>query len=201
MASYKRLEDIGRVKLSDNFFMRDFLYSEISNFYGVPNIPENLELATEVGSMLCKELLEPLKKKFGHVSIRSGYRSPKVNEYGNKNNLNCASNESNAGHHIWDRVDKNGHKGATACVVIPSFVESFSDEGDWQKLAWWVHDNLPYSSMYFFPKLWAFNLRWCEEPEKWIKSYTEPKGILTKKGMANFGGTHEAEYSEIINLL
>lgn len=197
MLSYKKLEDIGRVKLSDNFFMRDFLYSEISNFYGIPNIPESPDLEIEVGSRLCQELLEPLKKKFGHISIRSGYRSPSVNEYGNKNGLNCASNESNAGHHIWDRKDKNGHKGATACLVIPSLLNEFKNEGDWQKLAWWIHDNLPYSSMYFFPTLWAFNLRWCETPEKWIKSYAHPKGVLTKKEMLNFDGTHEKEYAGI----
>jgi hypothetical protein len=40
--SMRGLEDFGRTRLSPNFFMRDFLHSEIANFYGVPNIPDNL---------------------------------------------------------------------------------------------------------------------------------------------------------------
>ena len=33
----KALEDFGRVRLSKNFFMRDFLYSEVSAIHGIPN--------------------------------------------------------------------------------------------------------------------------------------------------------------------
>ena len=33
-ASMKALEELGRVRLSPNFFMREMLYSEISNFHG-----------------------------------------------------------------------------------------------------------------------------------------------------------------------
>jgi len=36
----KALEDLGREQLSPSFFMRDFLYSEISQIEGIPNIPE-----------------------------------------------------------------------------------------------------------------------------------------------------------------
>ena len=39
--SVKSLEDLGRVRLSENFFMRDFLYSEVANLYGLPNIPDD----------------------------------------------------------------------------------------------------------------------------------------------------------------
>ena len=82
--------------------MRDFLYSEISNFYGIPNIPENPELAIEAGKHLCEELLEPLNATFGRITVRSAYRSPTVNQFGNQNKLNCAANETNFAHHIWD---------------------------------------------------------------------------------------------------
>lgn len=199
--SLDALENFGREKLSKNFYMRDFLYSEISNFYNIPNIPENSDLAITVGRALCENLLEPLHAMFGHVTIRSAYRSPAVNDFGNKNKLNCASNESNAGHHIWDRLDKNGNMGATACIVIPWFYDNFQNEGDWQKLAWWIHDNLPYCSMYFFPKLWAFNLRWSQAPERSISSYAAPKGTLTKPGMPNHSGSHETEYVDMLRVL
>ena len=35
----KALEELGRVQLSPSFFMRDFLYSEISQIERIPNIP------------------------------------------------------------------------------------------------------------------------------------------------------------------
>ena len=35
--SVKGLEQLGRVRLSPSFFMRDMLYSEIANFNGMPN--------------------------------------------------------------------------------------------------------------------------------------------------------------------
>lgn len=59
--SVDALENLGRVRLSQSFFMRDFLYSEISNFYGVPNIPENPDLAIQNGKRLCEELLNPCR--------------------------------------------------------------------------------------------------------------------------------------------
>jgi hypothetical protein len=34
--SVQRLEELGRVRLSESFFMRGLLYSEVANFYGVP---------------------------------------------------------------------------------------------------------------------------------------------------------------------
>ncbi|MDF1835005.1 MAG: hypothetical protein P1U62_09005, partial [Alteraurantiacibacter sp. bin_em_oilr2.035] len=91
----------------------------------------------------------------------------------------------------------NGNMGATACIVVPAFWDAFQGEGDWQKLAWWIHDHLPYSSLYFFPKLWAVNISWHEAPERRIDSYTVPKGCLTKPGMADHGVGHEHEWQDI----
>ena len=200
-STVKALETLGRVRLSDSFFMRDFLYSEISQIEGIPNIPENPERAIEAGTQLCTHVLEPIQKMLGRISIRSGYRSPSVNEVGaaNGNQYGCSSNQSNYGHHIWDYPDKNNNIGATACVVVNSFVPYYEKTKHWQALAWWIHDNVPaYSSMYFFPKLAAFNIRWCPVPEKTIKSYIEPKGILTKPGMENFEVSHVDEYSNYL---
>ena len=38
--SVRSLEELGRVRLSASFFMRDFLHSEIADFHGIPNIPD-----------------------------------------------------------------------------------------------------------------------------------------------------------------
>lgn len=194
--SVKALEDLGRVRLSPNYFMRDFLYSEIAAFHGIQNIPDDPDLAIAVGTRLCEELLEPLKSTFGHVVVRSSFRSAAVNQFGNENNLNCSRNEANYAHHIWDRRDSEGRMGATACIVIPWFLDRYEDGADWRSLAWWVHDNLPaYNHMCFFPRLCAFNLNWREEPEHRIDSFIGGgKSCLTKPGMENNTGDHSTNY-------
>lgn len=195
-ASMKGLEELGRVRLSKNFFFRDFLHSEIGSFYGIANIPDDPDLAIAAGTRLCEDLLEPLQDVFGRLHIRSGYRCAALNAFGNANRLNCASNLATAADHIWDLRDPAGHMGATACVVVPWVTGDHPHAGGWQPLAWWIHDHLPYGSLCFFPKLWAFNIRWQEQPERVIRSYAAPRGILTKPGMTNHSGSHAAEYRE-----
>ncbi len=62
------LDDFGRERLSKHYFMRDFLYSEIASVHGIPNVPEDAELAVKAGKALCRNLLEPLRHVFGHVT-------------------------------------------------------------------------------------------------------------------------------------
>ena len=173
------LEDFGRTRLSKSFFMRDFIYSEIAAKYGIMNIPDDRALAIEVGKHLCEELLEPLNATFGRVAIRSAYRSCEVNQKGNDKGHNCAQNEKSYAGHIWDRLDADGQKGATACVVVPWFADRYAAGADWRAMAWWIHDNLPFSHLEFFPKLAAFNISWHEQPKRKIYSYIEPKGQLS----------------------
>ena len=196
-ASMKALETLGRVRLSEHFFMREMLYSEIANFHGIPNVPDDPDLAVAAGTRLCQELLEPLHATFGHVSIRSAFRSVAVNGYGHerrRRGYNCGETVWNHARHVWDRRDAEGCMGATACIVIPWFVSRFEAGTPWQALAWWIHDHLPYSDMAFFPAYAAFNLRWCEKPARRIESYVPPRGVLTRPGMANHAGNHSAEY-------
>ena len=198
-SSVRTLEDFGRVRLSKSFFMRDFLYSDIAAINGLQNIPDYPDLAIAAGRKLCDEILEPLQAAFGRIAIRSAYRSPEVNGLGAKTGMSCASNESNFAHHIWDRKDAQGNMGATACVVVPSFYDRFPNEGDWKKLAWWIHDHLPYSQMCFFKTAyWAFNLSWHERPVRQISSWLEVPRTLTKPGMANHDVSHEEFWRGII---
>ena len=189
--SYKELESVGRRRLSANFYLREFLYSEVAQHFGVINSPENLELATEAGSALCENVLEPIQAAWGRVHIRSGYRSPEVNELGNKNRMNCASNARNSAAHIWDQRDDRGFCGATACIVIPRYREYFERTGDWMSLAWWIHFHVPdYYEMCFFKEQCAFNIRWYEgnDGQKSIKTYlknpeTGDKSSLVSRGV------------------
>ncbi len=175
------LETLGRVRLSRHFFMRDFLYSEISSFHRIPNLPEDPDLAISNGRLLCTHLLDPLEETFGRIAIRSGYRSPELNRYGNENKLNCARNDANYGHHIWDRTG-NDQVGAGTSLAIPWFADQFDQGRDWRDLAWWIHDHLPYSDMWFFPKLCAMNLSWRAKPRRTISSYIAPRGMLLQAG-------------------
>ena len=45
----RKLEDLGRVQLSESYFMRDFLYSEISQIEMIPNTPDYPDVAIEAG--------------------------------------------------------------------------------------------------------------------------------------------------------
>lgn len=201
--SVASLTEFGRIRLSKSFFMRDFLYSDIAAIHGFSNIPDDPDLAVAAGAKLCEDLLEPIQDRFGRIAIRSAYRSCEVNGFGNdmqragKSGYGCASNKANYAGHIWDRRDDADRMGAMACIVVPAFFDRFHAEGDWAKLAWWIHDHLPYSSLYFFPKYWAFNIGWREDPERRIDSYVAPKGCLTKPGMANHDGSHAADWAGI----
>ena len=197
----KTLEELGRVRLSASFFMRDFLYSEIAMMERIPNVPDYPDKAVEVGRELCQKVLEPIQQQFGRISIRSAYRSPQVNAKGaeNRNQYNCASNEANYAAHIWDYDRPDGVRGATACIVVNAFVPYYERTADWPALAWWIHDNVPeYSRMQFYPKLCAFNINWSTQPERRIDSYVPPKGCLTKPGAANHGGSHADSYAEML---
>lgn len=175
------LENLGRVRLSKHFYMRDFLYSEIGNMHQVRNVPPDPDLTIENGRMLCTELLDPLEETFGRLAIRSGYRSPELNGYGNRNKLNCAANDNPIECHIWDRG--RGEKAiAGTSLAIPWFTDQYEAGRDWRDLAWWLHDHLPYSEAWFFPKLAAFNLVWRPAPLRTISSYIAPKGMLLRAG-------------------
>ena len=192
--SVRSLETLGRVRLSASFYMRDFLHSEIADFYAIPNIPEEPDLAIAAGRRLCEDLLEPLQATFGRLAIRSAYRAPAVNAFGNSKGLSCGSNERNRARHIWDRRDAEGCLGAMASVVVPWFADRYSAGMDWRAIGWWIHDNLPYSQLQFFPKLAAFNIGWRERPRRRIDSYIKPRGCLTRPGMDNHAGDHSHLY-------
>ncbi len=194
-----KLTELGRVQLSRTFFMRDFLYSDIAEIHGLSNIPDDPDLAIAAGTRLCEELLEPLQDVFGRIAIRSAYRSAEVNRLGNAKGYNCASNERSAAGHIWDLRDAQGQMGATACIVVPRFANEWTGPDDWKRIAWWVHDHLPYSTMEFFPVRWAFNLQWHEKPLRMIYSHIpDARGYLTKSGMPEHDADHRDWWEPIV---
>lgn len=178
-----KLEDIGRIRLSEHFYLRDFLYSEIAITYGILNIPDNLDLATKTGTRLCQEILEPLITRFGPIHIRSGFRSARTNELGARLRLNCARNQKNFGYHIWDQRDHLGNAGAAACVVIPWLVDHKDEATGREWMARYVYDHLPYHRLTFFKRNFAFNIGSSDTPQQDIYSYFPNRKWLVKNGV------------------
>lgn len=174
--------------------MRDFLFSEIGAAYAIPNLPDDLELAVYTGRKLCESILEPLQATFGRIHVRSGYRSSRLNGFGNKRGLNCSSNQRTFADHIWDKRDSDGNAGACATVVIPWFLEHHRPD-EWEKLAWWLWDKLDFHRVVFFGRQAAANIGWRENPAKEIMSHAAPRGRLTGPGMLNGWGDHSDQYS------
>lgn len=220
------LADFGRERLSKHYFMRDFLYSEVAEVHGIPNVPDDAELAVKAGTALCRNLLEPLRRVFGHVTIRSAFRSANVNGFCNCHGMDCSSNKRSYANHIWDHTDCDGFMGATACIVVPWFVDWMNErEGrDWRVLAWFVHDHLPYSEMVFFVQNAAVNLTWrgdpCDpdqhgdvrafdgscgsivwrsEPRRTVNSHAAPARLLIKNGEPANESSRSEHYVDLLH--
>ena len=213
--SVAELTELGRVRLSDHFFMREMLYSEVANFHGMQNIPEDPDLAIAAGEKLCQLVLEPLHRAFGGIVVRSAYRSPTVNDFCYRQGLKsgpgdfayfCSDNVYGAGRHIWDLRDADGYMGATASVVVPWYLERYAETGDFRPLAWWIVDHIPhFAEAIFYPWLCAFNIRWYEGPSLQSvydghpeKRVTTDDGenivLLTQRGTDGFDDDHSALY-------
>lgn len=138
--------------------MREFLYSEVGNYYSIPNIPVHPDIAIEQGKKLALSLLEPLQDHFGRLHIRSGYRSPTLNLACNEKGLGCKSNVKNYARHIWDIPNEFGQYGAMACVVISGYADEGGLTGGTKPIEEWIKRNLNYSELIFFKKQGAFNI-------------------------------------------
>src|SRR5688500_1502847 len=192
--SMTALEDFSRVRLSPSFFMRDFLYSEIAGFHGIPNLPDDPDLAIAAGRQLCEALLDPLQAAFGRLAIRSGFRSRRVTAVGHRRR-ECGSLKVNTADHSWDLRDADGHMGAGGTVVVPWFADRVANGADWRGTAWWIRDPLPWAHPQFSPKLAAFNSQSHARPARRMASFITPRGCLTRPGMPNHDASHAEWYA------
>src|SRR5262249_17040542 len=127
--SVRAAEKFSRTRLSQSFFMRDFLFSEIAAIEGLSNMPDDPELAIAAGRGLCENLLEPLQATFGRIAIRSAYRSPEVNDFGCRHRLSCASNERNRARAASLSVGNTTPRTSSASY---SSLASLSSSGDFE---------------------------------------------------------------------
>jgi len=163
-----KLDKLGRKRLSEHFYLRQFLYSEIGIAYGISNMPDDPDIAIETGTVLCERILEPIVRAFGPIVVRSGFRSASLNDFGYRNRLMCSSNAKNYAYHIWDHHDADGQKGAATCIVVPGIKQRETELETRQGFANWIDDNLPYNAATFFKRDHALNIGWHESPKRSI---------------------------------
>ena len=140
-----------------------------------------------------KKCLEPLWARFGRISIRSAYRSPAVNDFGNKHNLNCGQQRKQLCRpHLGPARRRGPHGRDAPAIVVHAFLPYYQRTGHWEAIAWWVHDHLPYDEHGILPQTRRLQraagatARRCSR----IYSYIPPRrGLLTKPGMPNWAGT------------
>lgn len=65
------------LRLSDHFTLREFCLSATAISRGLDNTPDALAVLNL--RLLCQNVLEPLRRRFGVIRITSGYRSIAVN--------------------------------------------------------------------------------------------------------------------------
>ena len=82
--SVRSLEELGRVRLSASFFMRDFPHSEIADFCLIPNIKQLTSSIGRTADTMCAKhsgppgmILERSKRVCMQPSIRCGQRLTK----------------------------------------------------------------------------------------------------------------------------
>ena len=63
--------------LTEHFSYNELTRSTWAKTHSVDNTPNDLQLSALVN--LCRVLLEPLRRQFGHIRINSGFRSETVN--------------------------------------------------------------------------------------------------------------------------
>lgn len=65
-------------QLSDHFSLEEMTNSQTAKRQNIDNTPSD-EVVAQLTN-LCQDVLEPLRAKFGAISINSGYRSPALNK-------------------------------------------------------------------------------------------------------------------------
>lgn len=103
------------MKLSANFTLKELTKSDTAIRKGISNEPNTDEI--EKLKLLCETILQPVRDKFGPVTVTSGYRSPEL--------CSAIGSSVNSQHTKAEAVD-------------------FEVEGvDNADVAYWIKDNIP----------------------------------------------------------
>lgn len=72
------LERMHQMLLSPHFALGEFLRSGTAIKYGIDNTPQDPMVIIRLMT-LCEQVLEPLRQRYGIITITSGYRCPRLN--------------------------------------------------------------------------------------------------------------------------
>ena len=150
------LEDFGRIRLSKSFLVRDFLYSEAADYFGMSNMPQKPDLMVTTGRELCRRILEPLTATFGPLHIRTGYLADEI----------CAITDQPNDPFQWDRAENGVGIGAGAEIVIPGLPEQLINQGAWRSMAYWFSEKLPIHQAIFSLERCTITVSWNSRPER-----------------------------------
>ena len=64
------------MRLSQNFTLDELCKSQTAKRKGIPNLPNTDEI--EALELLCENILQPIRDKFGPFMVSSGFRSPEL---------------------------------------------------------------------------------------------------------------------------
>ena len=125
------------MKLSDHFSLRELTKSQTGTRLGIKNEPDSEHLVNLVA--LCHNVLEPIRKEFGVVTVTSCYRSPALNKaigstseksqhiFGEACDLECFRAKSNLFVAEWISTSLN----------FDQLILEYHDESD--PFSGWVH--------------------------------------------------------------
>lgn len=125
------------MKLSAHFDLCEFTRSESAKREGVSNMPTTEHLINI--KILCEQVLEPIRARFGPINISSGYRSSDLNHFigGSLNSDHCKGRAAD--------IDMDGHGGGVTNKMIFDYIK---DNLDYDQLIFefgskenpdWVH--------------------------------------------------------------
>lgn len=98
----REYEALARVRLSQNFILRDFLLSTDAAAHGFSNFPENPSMVVRAGRALCEKVLEPVLARWGRFAITFAYQSREALEFKWPQEKRDRKGRNSNPHH-WDR--------------------------------------------------------------------------------------------------
>ncbi|MGZ8983016.1 MAG: hypothetical protein ACXW11_03560 [Methylotenera sp.] len=129
-------DNLARTRLSQNFILRDFLFSTEAARFGHSNYPsDNLDQVIASGCQLCAKVLEPILEHFGRCAIIFGYMSRETMTIERGwTPEDCAAKKHSSSPHQWDR-GTFGEEIYARVDILPFCVEdgrvSRQDFGQW----------------------------------------------------------------------
>lgn len=172
-----------RTRLSENFILRDFMYSTQAEVLRLPNLPEDPDMVIKAGKVLCEKVCEPVLARWGRFAITFGYQSRGLIEYGTSPNQNPRSSHP----HQWDR-GTFGEKVYARIDILPYCVED--GQVDRYEFGRWMMDNLDICLLMQWQKSNVYCITVGPKPRRvWLEWVPQGHGD-NKSNKKEFMGTH-----------